>query len=74
MKCHIKVWTTDLKECETFVMHGPESPERRPKGLPPAFLVPFLAKLEEQFPNNTFKVVPIGKYRYNVIPQPFHSA
>lgn len=61
MKVHIKVWTSDLAECETFTF---------PCALKiKAELVKrFVADLEKRFPGNTFRTVPIGQHRYNVIP------
>ena len=61
MKAHFKVWTSDMKECESFVY-----PCRNPK----EFADRFIEFLADRFPGNTFHLVPIGKNRFNVIPQP----
>jgi len=63
VKVHIKVWTSDFKECETFVFPANESIEKE-------LIDRFVGELHKQFPNNTLKVVPIGKHRYNVVPKP----
>lgn len=67
MKVHIKVWTSDFTECETFVFPCQPSVKDELVGR-------FVVDLEKQFPGNTFKIVPIGPSRYNVVPQPQASA
>jgi hypothetical protein len=61
-KVHIKVWTSDLKECEQFeFLQCPSRPKAE-------IVKRFVADLEKRFPGNTFRTVPIGQHRYNVIP------
>jgi hypothetical protein len=67
MKVHIKVWTTDFSECETFVFPCKPRIEKE-------LVARFIADLETQFPGNTFKTVRVGPARYNVLPQPQASA
>ncbi|MCU1301953.1 MAG: hypothetical protein JWQ87_2237 [Candidatus Sulfotelmatobacter sp.] len=67
MKVHIKVWTTDLGECETFVFPCQSSMVKE-------LVERFVNELEAQFPGNKFKTVPIGLNRYNVVPQPQATA
>lgn len=67
MKVHIKVWTTDLKEFETFVF--PVQDTARDE-----LVRRFVQELKMRFPNNDLRVIRIGKDRFNVIPHPVANA
>lgn len=67
MKVHLKVWTTDFAECETFVLSC--QPMVRDE-----LVSRFVTDLKLQFPGNEFRVVHLGKGRYNVCPTPIANA
>jgi len=67
MKIHVKVWTSDLKECEQFVVPCHSTLERE-------VVSRFVAILEAKFPGNTFKTIPVGAHHYNVVPETQASA
>jgi 3-deoxy-D-manno-octulosonic-acid transferase len=63
MKVHLKVWTSDFKECETFIFPSTAPMEKE-------LISRFIGELDKQFPDNIFKCVPVGAHRYNIVPQP----
>lgn len=67
MKVNFRVWTTNLTDCQNFTLDTGPSEED-------LLVSSFVYGLKEQFPHNEFKVIKIGKKRYNVVPLPQANA
>ena len=70
----IKVFTTDHKGFEKFVFR-PVTPncEYSPAGMQHV-IGQMLAELTKSYPDNTFKVVPIGANKFNILPDLISNA
>jgi hypothetical protein len=62
MRVHIRTFTSSL-DSEVIVLDT-DLPEEQD------LVLRYVEALTKKFPGNDFKVVKIGKRRYNVIPQP----
>ena len=67
MKVHIKVFTSDLKDSETYVF--PCTAKTRDDKVQR-----FVHEVKMRFPGNDLRVIHIGKDRVNVFPQPADNA
>lgn len=67
MRVNFRVFTSDFMDCQHFTLDNESQQEAQ-------LVNAFVLSLKEQFPNNQFKVIRVGKKRYNVIPQPQASA
>lgn len=63
----LKVFTTDCKHSQSFVLEPPLGKLWTSDALLPE-ISRFVFKLKEAFPNNEFQVVRKGSGRYNIVP------
>lgn len=70
----IKVFQSDHKGFEKFVFR-PVTPhlEYSPIGMQ-SVIAMMVNQLTKDFPGNTFKVVPIGPNKFNILPEPTANA
>ena len=69
----LKVFGTDLQDSQVFELRVPHFADRQ-KQANMYEVSNFIRLLKTQFPGNEFKVVPCGRNRWNVFPQPLGNA
>ena len=69
----VKVFGTDLADSQQFELRVPYFVDKQ-KQANLYEVSNFIGLLKKQFPGNEFKVVPTGRNRYNVFPQPLANA
>ena len=69
----LKVYGTDLKASQQFILKVPRFADQQAHANLHE-VSNFVQLLKKQFPGNEFKVIPCGRNRWNVFPQPLGNA
>lgn len=73
IRVRLKVFATDGKGHQEFTLDVPRVMDEQ-SYVCLQHVSQFIYALKEHFPGNEFQVVPVGRNRYNVLPQPLTNA